>query len=64
VNLLFKLGLFILLKLIGWLITAGATVLGAPFWFDTLKKLVNIRGTGVNPAEKPAESKKTTAEAV
>ena len=46
---------FGLTKLVGWLITAGATMLGAPFWFDTLKKLVNIRNTGTNPAEKPKE---------
>jgi hypothetical protein len=44
--------LFWLVKLIGWLITAGATTLGAPFWFDILNKLVNIRSAGVNPAEK------------
>jgi hypothetical protein len=44
----------ILLKLFGILITAGATAQGAPFWFDILKKLVNLRGTGPNPAEKEA----------
>lgn len=44
----------ILLKLFGILITAGATAQGAPFWFDVLKKLVNLRGTGPNPAEKEA----------
>ncbi len=44
----------ILLKLFGILITAGATAQGAPFWFDLLKKLVNLRGTGPNPAEKEA----------
>jgi hypothetical protein len=42
----------ILLKLFGILITAGATAQGAPFWFDILKKFVNIRGTGPKPAEK------------
>jgi hypothetical protein len=44
----------ILLKLFGILITAGATAQGAPFWFDLLKKLVNLRSTGPNPAEKEA----------
>lgn len=44
--------LFAFLKAFGWLLTAGAAMQGAPFWFDTLKKLVNIRSTGVNPAEK------------
>jgi hypothetical protein len=44
----------ILLKLLGIMITAGATAQGAPFWFDILKRLVNLRGTGPNPAEKEA----------
>lgn len=32
--------------LLGWIITAVALTLGAPFWFDILKKAVNMRGTG------------------
>ena len=47
---------FWVLKIIGWLTTAGAAMQGAPFWFDTLKKVVNIRSAGANPAEKPKES--------
>lgn len=35
-----------LLKLVGWLVTALAVSLGAPFWFDLLKKLVAIRSGG------------------
>jgi hypothetical protein len=30
----------------GWIITALAIMLGAPFWFDLLARLVKIRGTG------------------
>lgn len=30
---------------LGWLITALATSLGSAFWFDLLKKLINIRGS-------------------
>ncbi|WP_276482656.1 hypothetical protein [Paraflavitalea pollutisoli] len=30
----------------GWLITALAVSLGAPFWFDLLNKFVKLRGTG------------------
>jgi hypothetical protein len=30
----------------GWIITAGATLFGAPFWFDTLQKVVQLRGAG------------------
>jgi len=32
--------------ILGWIITAIALTLGAPFWFDILKKAVNMRGTG------------------
>ena len=46
--------LFWLLKLAGWVITAAAAMQGAPFWFDILKKLVNVRSTGTNPKEKAA----------
>lgn len=35
--------------LLGWLITASATLFGAPFWFDILKTLVRLRGTGTKP---------------
>jgi hypothetical protein len=44
--------------LAGWLITAIALSLGAPFWFDTLNKFMVVRGT-VKPQEKsqPEKSK-------
>jgi hypothetical protein len=29
-----------------WIITALAIYMGAPFWFDILGKLVNVRSTG------------------
>jgi hypothetical protein len=32
--------------IIGWLITALAVTLGAPFWFDLLSKLISVRGVG------------------
>ena len=41
-----------LVKLMGLVMTGLATTQGAPFWFDILGKLVNVRGTGANPAEK------------
>jgi hypothetical protein len=40
------------LKVLGILLTALAARQGAPFWFDILKRVVNPRGTGANPAEK------------
>jgi hypothetical protein len=33
----------------GWLLTALALSLGAPFWFDLLNKLIRIRATGKKP---------------
>ena len=38
-------------KLFGLALTAGAASLGAPFWFDTLKKIITIRSAGKSPAE-------------
>jgi hypothetical protein len=40
-------------KLIGLLLTVLACSLGAPFWFDLLGKLVNIRGSGTKPLPEP-----------
>jgi hypothetical protein len=37
-------------KLFGWLLTAIAVSLGAPFWFDMLNKIVNMRMNGAKPA--------------
>jgi hypothetical protein len=39
---------------LGWLLTALAVTLGAPFWFDTLNKVMVIRST-VKPHEKSKE---------
>jgi hypothetical protein len=39
------------IKVIGMLITGLAAAQGAPFWFDVLKKMVNVRSSGPNPAE-------------
>jgi len=38
-------------KIFGYILTALAVSLGAPFWFDLLKKLVNIRSSGARPYE-------------
>jgi len=40
--------------ILGWLITALAATLGAPFWFDLLNKIMVIRST-VKPHEKSRE---------
>jgi hypothetical protein len=44
----------ILLKVIGLLASGLAAAQGAPFWFDILKKIINIRTSGSNPAESQA----------
>lgn len=38
-------------KLLGVLFTALAVALGAPFWFDLLNRLVNLRSSGKQPAK-------------
>ena len=35
--------------LLGWLFTAAAVSLGAPFWFDLLSRVAKLRGTGGRP---------------
>jgi hypothetical protein len=40
-----------LMKLFGLAISIFAISLGAPFWFDILSKVVNIRGSGTPPGE-------------
>jgi hypothetical protein len=37
--------------LLGWPLTAIAISLGAPFWFDTLNRFMNIRNAGRSPDE-------------
>ena len=34
------------IKILGWIVTALSISLGAPFWFDLLRKIVNIRSAG------------------
>ena len=44
---------WLLTKIIGILITGFAVSLGAPYWFDMLSKVINVRGS-VKPDPKPA----------
>jgi hypothetical protein len=39
------------LRVLGWLVTALALSLGAPFWFDMLNKFMVVRST-IKPKEK------------
>jgi hypothetical protein len=45
------------LSIVGWLITIIAISLGAPFWFDTLKKFSNLRMAGKKPEPEPEPRK-------
>jgi hypothetical protein len=50
----------------GWLVTAVLLMLGAPFWFDILSRLVSLRATGARPptaAQDPAAATSLRASA-
>lgn len=47
-------------RLLGFILTAFALSLGAPFWFGVLNKLVSIRGAGVKPEESKQDIKDST----
>jgi hypothetical protein len=44
-------------SLFGWIITALALSLGAPFWFDLLNKLMKLRGAVATPTSDDKEKK-------
>jgi hypothetical protein len=51
-----------LYKILGLALTAIAVSMGAPFWFDMLNKLVNVRTSGLQPkktGDKPPEPAST-----
>jgi hypothetical protein len=47
-----KFAIELALMVLGWTITATSALFGAPFWFDWLQTLVQLRGTGAKPGEK------------
>ena len=55
----------VFMTLLGWFLTAIAVSLGAPFWYDTLNKLVDLRSAGKKPAPASAavaDSNKNTSD--
>jgi hypothetical protein len=44
------------LKMLGILLTSFAIVLGAPFWFDMLNNLINLRSSGNPPPVRGLET--------
>lgn len=49
-------------KWLGFLITALAVSLGAPFWFDLLNKFINLRVSGTKPDDKKSTPISKTAQ--
>lgn len=45
----------------GWLLTSVLVMLGGPFWFDLLNRLVSLRSTGSKPAPAPADPASATS---
>jgi hypothetical protein len=43
----------------GWAVSGIAIAMGAPFWFDLLGKLVNVRNSGSKPKSTPDQSPPT-----
>ncbi len=41
------------LQVAGWIITTSSALFGAPFWFSTLQRIMQLRGTGAKPEEAP-----------
>jgi hypothetical protein len=50
----------IVVELIGWLLTGVAISFGAPFWFDLLGQLINIRSAGPKPPRADAQAANET----
>jgi hypothetical protein len=46
--------------ILGWLLTALAATLGAPFWFDMLNRIISIRSSGKAPEERPKPPKEVS----
>jgi hypothetical protein len=42
--------------LFGWLMTAAGTLFGAPFWFDTLQRVIRLKAAGPSPKEKQTDT--------
>jgi len=47
---------------LGWVLTALAISLGAPFWFDLLNKFMKIRNAGTKPTEQSVSNLNVTSQ--
>ena len=50
--------------LLGWLLTGALLMLGAPFWFDLLSRLVSLRNSGKAPEVAARDDTSATAAAI
>ena len=50
----------LVMMVFGWLLTAAAASLGAPFWFDSLKRVTSSRSSGKAPEERPLGPKEVS----
>ncbi len=48
-------------KITGLLATIFAIMMGAPFWFDLLNKISNLRGTGAKPVQSGSNTNSTSS---
>lgn len=55
---------WLLMHLLGWLLSIFAISLGAPFWFDVLNRFMNLRNTGRSPNEPRAKNAGTQTQEV
>jgi hypothetical protein len=46
-----EIGMVFVQNILGWLVTMLAISLGAPFWFDLLKRFMHLRNAGVTPED-------------
>ena len=46
-----------LARVFGWLVTIIAVSLGAPFWFDVMGKIANLRAAGIKPSAAKTDGK-------
>ncbi len=52
-----------LVRLLGWILTGIAVTYGAPFWFETLKKLLALRSGKLDNAPPPAQDSTSSEKA-
>jgi len=46
-------------RILGWMLSIVAISLGAPFWFDTLNKVMNLRNAGEKPLNSVKQANET-----